>query len=174
MLWKCCFSNLNTLSEYLWFDCVVHVTGSGVDSLHLKQVQKVTTIQLLDDCECWAPVPFPATPDRPLGDVQLCPQALPAHRYLPQLGGELMETDSSLSTPGKLIPFGERELPEFHTTCLCVQTPTHTHGHMQWDHPRRVQDCPVVHCQLHSCKSQFWFFSPWNSQQMTPSVKPRF
>lgn len=61
-------------------------------------------------------MPFPATPGRPLGDVQLCPQALPAHRYLPQLGGELMETDSSLSTPGKLIPFGERELPEFHTT----------------------------------------------------------
>lgn len=63
-LWKCCCSDLGTTSKHLWFelasDCAVEITGSRVDHLHLKQVQKVTTIQLLCDCEHWAPVPFPS------------------------------------------------------------------------------------------------------------------
>lgn len=122
-LWKCCCSDLGTISEHLWFElasaCVVEITGTGVYHLHLKQVQKVTTIQLVDGCDHWALVPFPAPPGR-LDDVQLPPQALPAYRYFPQLGGELMETDSPLCTPGKLVPFWEREISECNTRCLCV------------------------------------------------------
>lgn len=53
-LWKGCCSALGTISEHLRFqlasDCV-EIAGSGVDHLHPKQVQKVTSIQLEDGCE---------------------------------------------------------------------------------------------------------------------------
>lgn len=91
-----------------------------------------------------------------------CPQ-VPSTAWWGVKGNRL-----SLSTPGKLIPFWERELPEFNTVCLCVQTLTH---------PRRVQDCPAVHCQLHSCKSQgfvFFFFMKFITDDIfceTPVLK---